>query len=244
MANKHDLFEALKKALRQEGLTYADVAKKLNLSEVSIKRGFSNKNFTLDRLESICALMGMDISSLVQIADNELNKISTLTREQEQEIVDDPKFTLVAVCAQNCWQMDEIVSYYDITEPECIRYLIKLERSGLIKLLPNNHIRRMLAHDFRWIPGGPIEQFYHQHIQSDFVGSNFQGEDELRIYQIGSITRESLKNIMNKMQMITREFAVLQLEDSKHPVSERHNTGLLLSVRFWESEAFASLKRK
>jgi len=47
MATSAGLVDVLKRELRTRGITYAQVARKLDLSEASVKRMFSRKNFSL-----------------------------------------------------------------------------------------------------------------------------------------------------------------------------------------------------
>jgi DNA-binding Xre family transcriptional regulator len=243
MAQRKELVDMLKKSLKSAGINYADIATHLKLSEISIKRNFAQKNFTLDRLEAICNMVNIDLTDLVRMADDERQKISSMTLEQEEELVADLKFLLVAICVQNAWQMDEIIGYYDITEPECIRYLIKLDRHGLIHLLPNNRIRRMLAHDFRWLRQGPIETFFEKTVQDEFMGSHFTKAGELRIYMIGMLSRSSLNTLRNKIQLLAREYSSLQQDDARLPAKSRFNTGLMMAIRPWELSVFAAMKR-
>jgi len=126
------------------------------------------------------------------MADDEQDKISSLTLNQEEELLRDLKFFAVAICVQNAWELEEIVSIYDVSEAQCIAYLIRLERHGLIRLLPNNRIRRMLAQDFRWISQGPIETFFESTVQSEFMNSHFTGRGELRIYMTGMLSKSSV----------------------------------------------------
>lgn len=244
MAQRKIVVDMLKKSLKQAGVTYADVAKHLKLSEISIKRNFANRNFTLDRLEDICSMINIDFTDLVRMVDDEREKISTLTLEQEKELVSDLKFLLVAICVQNAWQMDEIINYYEISEAECIGYLIRLERHGLIHLLPNNRIRRMLAHDFRWIPQGPIETFFERRVQNEFLNSHFSHAGELRIYMIGMLSRDSLNTIRGKLGLLAREFSSLQQDDARLPAKSRFNTGLMMAIRPWQLSVFDKLKRE
>ncbi len=65
MAQTQQLIDALKRTLKAHGLTYADVAKQLQLSEANIKRLFSKKTFTLERLDQVCQIMELEISDLV-----------------------------------------------------------------------------------------------------------------------------------------------------------------------------------
>ncbi len=100
MANRKDLIEVMKNTLRSSGLTYADIGRQLKLSEISIKRGFAQRNFKLDRLEDICKLVDLELGDLMRLADEQETKISSLTIEQEEELIADTKFLLVAICVQ------------------------------------------------------------------------------------------------------------------------------------------------
>ncbi|NIQ16486.1 MAG: XRE family transcriptional regulator, partial [Candidatus Dadabacteria bacterium] len=51
------IIEVLKRALKFNRVTYADIALELNLSEASVKRMFAKQHFTLERLETICKLV-------------------------------------------------------------------------------------------------------------------------------------------------------------------------------------------
>ena len=243
MAQRKEIIDMLKRSLKQKGLTYADIARQLQLSEISVKRNFSQKNFTLDRLESIFNMVNVDFSDLVQMADDEKEKISALTLEQEQELLADLKFLLVAICVQNAWEMEEIIQNYGVTESQCIAYLIRLERHGLIRLLPNNRFRRMLAHDFRWQPQGPLETFLETTVQNEFMNSHFTDSGETRIYMTGMLSRHSLDVLNKKLEALAREFALLQQDDSRLPAESRYNSGMMLAIRPWELSVFEALQR-
>src|SRR5688572_25202412 len=60
MAHSGALVEVLKRELRTKGVTYAQVARKLGLSEASVKRMFSRRDFTLKRLDQVCQLTNAD----------------------------------------------------------------------------------------------------------------------------------------------------------------------------------------
>ena len=105
MAETAQLIDTLKKALRAHGMTYADVAVHLALSEASVKRLFSEKSFSLQRLDQTCQLIGLEISDLVQQMKEEAarSRLSALTEEQEREIAGDIELLLTTVCVLNCW---------------------------------------------------------------------------------------------------------------------------------------------
>ena len=115
------LIETLKQTLKSHHLTYAEIARRLDMSEANIKRMFAQKRITLERLEEICALMGLELTDLFRIYDESRLRISHLTIEQEEELVQDLKLLLVAVSVRNQLTFDDILRNYQLTESECIR---------------------------------------------------------------------------------------------------------------------------
>ena len=91
MAQSKLLVETLKKELKRQNHNYRDVARLLDLSESSVKRLFSEGNFALDRLDRICELLGMEVSDLARLAEESMMLTTSLTEEQENELVSNPK---------------------------------------------------------------------------------------------------------------------------------------------------------
>ena len=244
MAQSDEVITILKKALKSQGFTYSDVANHLDLSEASVKRMFASKHFTLDRLEAIGEMMQLDFADLVRMVDDERTRISSLTTAQEEELVSDLKFLLVATCAQNAWTFEEIIEYYNFTEPECIGYLTRLDRLGVIQLLPGNRYRRMVSQDFRWLPRGPIERFFEERVQRDFLNSHFTRPGELRLFVTGMLSPTAVEEMINRVEMVVRDFALLHRDELRLKASERLNTGLMMAIRPWELRVFTKFRRR
>ncbi|BBI48944.1 hypothetical protein HORIV_13650 [Vreelandella olivaria] len=124
MSQADSLIETLKRQLRAQDKTYADVAKWLALSEASVKRLFAEKHFTLSRLECICDQLNIEFAELVQTMQADEQRLQALTYAQEQSIVDDRELFLVAVCVINGYSFDEIHHQYQLSEAECIQQLL------------------------------------------------------------------------------------------------------------------------
>lgn len=103
------IVDALKRMLKGRGITYAHVAAGLGLSEASVKRMFSRRDFTLQRLEDVCRIAGLDFGELANEASAEEVGMTHLTAEQEREIVSDPTLMLIALCAVGNWTYRQIV---------------------------------------------------------------------------------------------------------------------------------------
>lgn len=242
MAQTSAIVGELKRQLRSHGLTYQDVAEALNLSEASVKRLFSEKQFSLKRLDQICALMGMEISDVVRKLSPEL-EVEQLSLEQEQELVSDVRLLLVAVCAMNRWQFPEIHQVYDMSETDLIGYLARLDRMGVLELLPGNRFKLLVSHDFAWQPGGPIQRFFEAEVQQDFLKCRFDHPGELRLFVSGMLSAQSNEVVQQKLKRLALEFRHCHEEDLALPLEHRFGVSLLMAMRPWEIEAFDSFRR-
>jgi DNA-binding Xre family transcriptional regulator len=243
MSQRVALVGALKQALKARDMTYARLAKGLGLSEASVKRVFATGSLTLERLDRICELIGIEISDLARMVSQEVES-AQLSWEQEQGLVSDPKLLLVAVHAVNHWTFDELVESYTLTKAECIRLLARLDKLGIIDLLPNNKIRVRVPRDFAWLPGGPIQQYFRARIQNDFLRSRFDQEGELMLFVSGILSRSSNTVIQSRMRRLAAELAELHHQDLSSPRRERFGTGLILAMRPWTPQSFERFSRK
>lgn len=243
MTEADQLVATLKKQLKSQGMTYRDVARALKLSEPSVKRLFASGRFTVDRLVQVSNLLGYTLAELSKEALAGQMRLSTLTEKQEREVVSNPKLLMVAVCAINHWTMDEMIEIYKLNEPECIKYLLQLDKLRIIDLLPGNRIRLNIARDFDWLPSGPIRQYFKSKGLNDFVKSDFANEGETMTFVHGMFTDQALAQILEELRKLRQKFAELHEESLAAPLSKRRGLGLLLAMRGWEPEDFKKLRR-
>ena len=238
MAQTRELIKTLKTALRAQGKTYADVAVELGLTEASVKRLFSQHSFSLERLDRVCHLLDFEISDLVQMMNEQQQRLQQLTVEQEKEITDDVTLTLVAVCVLNRWSLKEILSYYHISENECVRHLARLDRLKVIELLPKNRIKLLVAPNFSWRENGPIQLFFQKKIGQEFFNTRFSGEDECLVVLNGMLSSQSNAEFQRKLKRLAREFDVLNNDDAALDLDQRNGVTLVLAMRGWKYGLF------
>ncbi len=244
MINAEDVVKTLKRMLRERGLTYRDVARSLALTESSVKRLFSEQDFSLKRLETLCALMDSDLSTLMTRAEQARTRISTLSLEQEKLLVSDTRLLLIAVCLVNRWSYEDIVATYQIDEYEAIQALAKLDRFQLIELQPGNRVRLLVSSDFSWRRNGPIQEFFEAQVQGDFFDARFTGAGEIRLFVTGMLSRRANEELRKRLEKIAATFLQLAEEDRGLPLEQRFGSGLMVAMRPWELAAFAALRRQ
>jgi len=238
------LIQTLKKTLKAHGLTYADVAKYIDLSEASIKRLFSEQNITLERLDQICQMMELQISDLVQIMNKDNRfQIDCLTKEQEQEIAGNPELVLVTVCVLNGWTLPQLVENFHLTETQCVRHLAMLDRLKLIELLPKNRIKLRVTVNFKWLENGPIQRFFQEKIQADYFRSRFEKDHERLIVANAMLTDATNVVFQRKMEQLIRELDELNHNDAHLPLNERQGHTVVLAIRNWDYGIYKPLRK-
>ena len=196
MARTAALVDSLKRELRARNITYATVAERLGMSEASVKRMFSQKEFTLSRLDTICEVAGIEFSDLARTLAASDAVISQLTYEQEKELADNHKLALVALLSLNHYSFEEMIALFELDAAECTRLLARLDRLKFIELMPNNRIRVLVSRAFAWIPDGPIQRLFKEQAVGDYFRSSFDGEHELMVLANGALSKPSISALL------------------------------------------------
>lgn len=237
------LLAEIKRELKRQGVTYREVAHALQMSEPSIKRLFASKRLTVERLVQLCTLLGFSLAELAQQAQSGAPTLSSLSLVQEQQLVSDTRLLLVAVCVLNHWTLAEIVKVYAFSEVECLRYLLVLDRLGLIRLMPGNRIRLAVARNFDWIADGPIQHYFREKCQRDFLDDPFSGATENLTFTHGMLSSAGQAEMQQELGRLRNKFAELHKEAIALPFDQKVGTGLLLALREWELEEFTRMRR-
>ncbi len=238
MSQTRDLVSTIKRQLKAQGKTYAHVAEALDLSEASVKRLFSEQNFTLQRLDKLCQLLDLDFVSLARQMEQQQRQMTQLTEDQEREIAADLTMVLVTVCVINGYTYQELLSQYNLKETDLIQKLAHLDRLGIIDLLPHNRVKLRVSRNFTWRANGPIQQFFLSQVAGDFFRSRFDRQTEQLLVVNALLSTTSNNLFQEKMRRLVQEFNDLAREDETLPMSQKHGTSLVVAMRQWRLSMF------
>jgi transcriptional regulator with XRE-family HTH domain len=234
MQQSRHLIDVLKRCLRNRNLTYRDVARRLDLSESSVKRIFSGYAFRLDRLEAICALMDMRIIDLCRMAETGGGEDqNVLSLEQEQALAESPPLLTYFYRLLNGWTSSRINREHGIAETTATRYLAHLDRLGLIDLLPENRVRLKVAKHVDWRRSGPLWQRYADAIQRAFYDDGFEGPEDLLEFESGELSAASRQLLRRKIRRLSTEFRELVELDACLPSAQKEHSVLMLATKPW-----------
>ena len=236
--------DALKKSVRARGLTYAELARRLQLSEASVKRMFSRGTFTLARIEEVLAAVDLDLYEVARLSRGAGAGPAELTHEQELGLARDERLLAVFWLVLNGWSFEEIVGAFSITRTELTVAFARLEKLKLIDWGPRERARLRVARDFAWRPGGPAKKAYARRAMAEFLQGRFDGPLETLRFESRELSAESAAALKSKLERLVAEFKELADADSALPSGRRVAFALLAGCRPWEFSVVNALKRR
>jgi hypothetical protein len=196
----------------------------------------------LQRLESICAAIGISMAELVRLAsDSSESGAKTLSLEQEQVLADDPKLFACFYLLLNGRSSPEIITRMTLTERELRKFYVALDAAKLIELQPRLKVRMRVGPVITWRSEGPLFRVYEQRVKAEFLQSEFQGPLEALHFRSAEISEASARILARKLEHLERDFVELATLDVGLPAAEKRNVALLVAFRPWVFSMFSSL---
>ena len=243
MALSLDLIDALKRSLRAQGMTYRDLALRLKLSEASVKRMFSQRAMTLQRLEQVCDVLDLGLQELGAEAARGRPAMANLSEAQEQALVDQPPLLLALFLTLNRWRQEDVLVHFDFSDAQWTALLVRLDRLGIIELMPGNRGRPLTARNFRWRADGPMERYFRLHLLGDFFATAFDGEQDALLLLSGSLSIDGASQLRLRLEEVAREFDALLARDAGLSAEERVGVSLVLAQKPWLLQLFQPYRR-
>ncbi|MFN7782452.1 MAG: helix-turn-helix domain-containing protein [Lysobacterales bacterium] len=240
--NPRPLIDALKRALRREGITYARLAPRLGLTEASIKRLFSQGRFSLQQVLQICDVLGVELSELARGSHTRAEEARELSLAQERALAEEPRLLLLFHLLCSGWTAAALGREFGIDGSERTLLLARLDRLGLIELQPRDRVRLRVPRDFRWRSHGPVRRRYGAQVLQEFMLDRFGGERSLLRFEARELSEASIQVLRRKLERLALEVAELAELDAGLPESRKRSMGVAVAMRPWVFSLAAALK--
>lgn len=238
------LLDTLKRVLKSRRVTYAELAPRIGLSEASVKRLFSQRTFTLARLQQVLQALEMDFFELARIARGAGDAPQEMSEAQEHALASEPRLMGVFYLLFNDWQPAEILARYEMPEAELTRWLVRLDRLQLIDLLPGNRVKLKVSRHLRLKPGGAIRAKHGQRTMAEFLAVEFDRHGGHFLFEFRDISPASFAVMQRRLDRLAAEFNELAELDSTLPPEQRRSIGLALGMRPWRIGQVTGLKER
>lgn len=237
------ILDALRSSLKADGISYAELARRLDVSYASVKRWMSTGQFSLAQLDAILQASGIEWSRIAGAGRSEEHLIDRLSWEQEARLVADPELLLVALAAMNHLGVAEITAGYRLDEARCVHQLLTLDRMGFLELLPGNRIRMRVARTFAWIRGGPIERHFRSCVADFFDADTSGDESEALSVTSGMLSPASIAWLGERIRQLGQDVTRMHHRDAAVPYAEKSLFTVLAAGRPWEPASMRALRR-
>ena len=236
------LLRAIKATLRARGLTYRKLAELLAVSEATVKRDLSKGQFSLRRLDQICATLGLTLNDLMQPPEGQ-DLATQLSEAQEVALISQPRYFVVTYLLVNDWRFKEITDAFRMDENELIEILLRLDQLKIIEYRPPYRVRKLTARNFAWRKDGPVQKFFVTRFVPEFFQSTFEGSGDAFRFVAGTLSPGSLAQFKASLERLAVEFEELARVDTRLPLVDRDGCSAILAIRAWEFSEFTRLRR-
>jgi transcriptional regulator with XRE-family HTH domain len=236
------IVETLKKVLKARGMTYAELALALRVSTPTIKRLFSQRTFTLERLEEILKVLELDFHELARMSHGRRSGPAELSVEQESALAKDARLFSVFWLLCNEWRFDEIVSEFRLGAAQITSYFARLERLRLIDWRPGNRARLRVPKHYVWRTGGPLRKAYGLKVVTEFMRARFDAPHDAFHFEAQELSAESAIVVKRRLERVAAEINELVEIDAATPAKKRVTLGVLIVCCPWSISIVHALR--
>ena len=228
-----EIVETLKKVLKSRGMTYAELARALHLSTPTVKRLFSERSFTLGRLEQILRVLELDFYEVAKMSRCTNGAVGELSVEQEAALAKDARLFSIFWLITNEWRFDEIAAEFRISAAQLTTYYARLDKAGLVDWRPGNVARLKVPKHYVWRRGGPLRKAYGLRVITEFMRGRFDSPVDAFHFEALELTNESAVLLKRRLERVATEINELVEADATAPAKRRVALGVLLAARPW-----------
>jgi DNA-binding Xre family transcriptional regulator len=237
------IMTSLKAIMKSRQITYRELARRIRLSEASVKRIFSRATLTLTRLDDICQALEISLSEVVRLAGEQSgDNPEQLSVEQETALAADPKLLACFYLLANGRTGREVSTQLGVDERAVRRLMVRLDALRLIELRSKLRARTRAASVIAWRPDGPLRRMYESQIRQEFLQAAFARSGEALHFLSAELSEASCKVLLRKLERVAGEFRDLAELDRTLPPRDKRSMAALVAVRPWVFSMFKSLK--
>lgn len=231
MPESAGFLEALKRCLKAKGLTYGTLAKRLDLSEASVKRIFAEGTLSLERIGQVLEILEMSFLDVAKLSsDGAKPKRNVMTLEQESRLAKDDELLAYYHLLLFGKTPEEILKAFKIAPTAAAKHLETLSDIGLVERRGRG-VKLLLGRRVTWRDAGPLRTAYRDQILNSFLEGDFAGERRSESFMTRSLSPASQALLRRKFEQLKNEIDELSRLDGAAAKDKTEVMGMLLAIR-------------
>jgi len=228
------LLALLKVELRRRGWTAKAIGRQLGVAEPTIWRWFRGDGLTLDRLDQLCGLAGLELRDL--IAALPPRGATRFTLAQERVLASDRALAFLFFAILNGAQLADFQRELRLAERKIAAYLETLSRLGLIDIA-GGRVRPLTTRAVTWRPGGPLAAAFDATVKQYFLTMDFGAENAAYVADMVRMSGAARARVHALYSALRLEIHKLAAEDQAAKMDSYDWTAVLMLVRPLAMEA-------
>jgi transcriptional regulator with XRE-family HTH domain len=222
MSEKKRILESIRMRMRRNGMTYQQLARKLKVSEVTVKRYFSEERLPLEALDDVCKALGASLDEMLSdLKAMTFAQVDTFSTRQELALSRDEFLFVVFFMVARGYSFEEIDARLQPRDTaRLIRALREMEELELVTYRSNQELRSLVSCNARFSPGGALWARYSEVGIEEFFKSKFDKSDEHFKLAVGYLSEEHAMTIRRKLESMEDEIKAFlasnRISDSKN----------------------------
>ncbi|OCC25387.1 hypothetical protein MB02_01635 [Croceicoccus estronivorus] len=224
------IIATLRKILRGNGLSIREIGLRLNVSPATVKRWLGGKGLTVDRLEDLCALAGVTLAELAEIATEPPRELAReLTLAQELALTENSLLSFLFFMIMSGWPPRDLHDEFGVPMERLDSFLQRLERLALIDRLPDGRARSRIDRRVAW-RRGPMRSHFQKHMREQILKIDFSDPDTIYSAETAKLSHLGLARLEELFEQFRLDVQKLADDDRRHSLLPREWYSVLVSA--------------
>lgn len=214
----------LKRLFKEQKVSYKNLADQVKLSESGIKKIFSAKDGSFQRLHQFCQVAGVSIYEMLQ--DSKSVDVTFSKKQQDEFLEDFNLFRVYWMLVYERASAESVQQKLNLNYKEYFHRLRKLDNLKLLKLLPNDRLHLPSIKAVRWVGQGDfVTKLYKSWAKEFFesVAKPNSRPDECFILRYLLMTQNTYKEFRLALANLEEEFIRRSIHEMRTKGSEVHH---------------------
>ncbi|WP_030539868.1 helix-turn-helix transcriptional regulator [Sphingobium sp. DC-2] len=228
------ILSELRRELKARGVRVGQLAQELEVAEPTVWRWLRGDGLTLDRLDEMCAIAGVDLRDLAARSGEEGEESFTLA--QERILAADRGLALVFFAILHGAQPAEIERELGLPRSRLHAHFERLARLGLIDLAPRGRVRPKVKRPVRWRRGGPLSAAFERTVKPLFMSMDFGSADALYVSDMVVMSKAGQARVHALFEALRDDIHMIAEQEKAARLDDREWSGVLMMVRPFDME--------
>ncbi len=190
----------IKAAAKSQGLTYSLLARRLDVSEPTIKRWLRGEGISIQQWMCLIEAIGIRLSDIAAALDEPARDQFEYSEKQEKVLSDTVGLLAFFQSLLLANSPTEIMREHALSKVSVSSYLRKLDEIGLIEWTDGMTCKLKLQGEPKWRKNGPLSKKFREQLFNQFIWTR-KNEDcfRLGIYELTKDDKQDLSGVVSKV---------------------------------------------